>query len=125
MIDENKLDGMVIKFLDQYFKDTEIKKVNDSDVVYGPDGYEEKIKLDAVIYYEGEFDQDVFIFKLYRENYWSDKTEAGKLRRSLSPILAVDDDIKESLDSLFNDNWKSGFKKWFKHNFDEDINTIR
>ena len=37
MIDENKLDGMVIKFLDQYFQDTEIKKVNDSDVVYGPE----------------------------------------------------------------------------------------
>jgi len=127
MIDENKLDGVVGKFLDRYFKDEEINYTHPYDVMFDEEtgGHYEGENPEVLIYYIGDYDEDDYLFKIYFEGYWSNTTEAGQKRISESPLLTMDDELYNTLDGMFGDNWKQGFRKWFKNKYDIEVNKIR
>lgn len=122
MIDENKLDSVVGKFLDQYFKNIEIKYIHPRTAYTN---FEEE-NPNVIDYYTGIYNEDELLFRLYLEDYWSKETDAGKKRIEQSPILTLmDENLENNLDGMFNNLWENGVRVWFETKFGIKIKRIR
>ena len=80
---------------------------------------------DAIEFYLGDYmDNDDVLFRLYGEEYW-DGSYSSDWRKELSPMLYIEDQgLLNSLEGLFNDNWKEGFKEWFVETFEMPVKTV-
>jgi hypothetical protein len=127
MIDENKLDSVVGEFLDQYFKNIEIKYIHPYSIYTNDYGIDVEGENPYVIdYYIGNYDEDKLLFRVYLEDYWSKKTEAGKKRIEQSPILTLmDENLENNLDGMFNNLWENGIRVWFESKFGIKIKRVR
>lgn len=77
---------------------------------------------DAIEFYLGDYMDDETLFRLYNESYW---TENSDWRKELSPMLYIEDqELLNSLEGYFNDNWKEGFKEWFIETFKLPVKTV-
>ena len=77
---------------------------------------------DAIEYYLGDYMDDETLFRLYNESYW---TENSDWRKELSPMLYIEDqELLNSLEGYFNDNWKEGLKEWFFETFKIPVKTV-
>lgn len=127
-IKEEKLNGLVVNFLESYFKNEEINYTHPYDNYEDEDGDEVEGENPNVIeYYIGDYDEDKLLFRLYLKGYWTGKSTTADKRRNESPLISImDENLEDTLDGMFNDEiWANGFKIWFKTKFDIDINRIR
>lgn len=127
-IKEEKLNGLVVNFLESYFKNEEINYTHPYDNYEDEDGdYVEGENPNVIEYYIGDYDEDKLLFRLYFKGYWTGKNEIAYKRRIESPLISImDENLEDTLDGMFNDEiWANGFKIWFKTKFDIDINRIR
>jgi hypothetical protein len=77
----------------------------------------------AIEFYLGDYmDNDETLFRLYGEEYWNENSD---YRKPLSPMLYIESqELLNSLEGYFNDNWKEGFKEWFVETFKLPVNTV-
>lgn len=75
----------------------------------------------CVSVYTDDFDS---VFKIYLPNYW----EIGHPQIDRSPMLVLENNISDPLDSLFGSRWHKPMIDWLKSNFDEikdiEIKTV-
>ena len=116
IITENKLNDIILNFINNYYNVDEIH----SNPYHDEDG---NPTANSIEYYLGDYYVDYEeVFRLYNEGYW---TEPGDFRKKLSPILMIENgDFVSHLNSMFHDNWKPVFKEWFEENFGEKVKTI-
>jgi hypothetical protein len=99
-------------------------------------GYiEEMIDLDTVIVQKEEEvgDEGVWllmditdydnILMIYFEEYWADTVE-GKRAKEKSPILVVENNYEDNLNSNFGNLWHEPMKEFVKNNFGIEIKSI-
>ena len=127
IITENRLNNLVVKFLEHMFKD---KIYNESWLNYETDEREENV----IMFYDDDYknnkeDEPLFeyIFKEYYEqldpdtqftiiNNWADKAPLIEIIRN---------EFVETLNSTFGrGEWKPGFKIWFERTFELPVKTI-
>lgn len=115
LITEDKLTQIIVDYLDKYYDFNDIHYT-----YYIDDDYNES---DAGIqYYLGDYDDDKTIFRIYKEDYWTDDDD---FRKKLSPILMVEDEnLVSNLFGLFGDRWIPVMAKWFENNFNEEVKTV-
>ena len=115
VISENRLNDIILNFINNYYDVDEIH----SNPFHDEDGNPTN---DAIEYYLGDWGDGEEVFRLYNESYW---TNPDDFRKKLSPILMIEnEDFISHLNSMFQDKWKPVFKEWFKENFGEEIKTI-
>ena len=116
IITENKLNDIILNFINNYYNVDEIH----SNPYHDEDG---NPTANSIEYYLGDYYVDYEeVFRLYNEGYW---TEPGDFRKKLSPILMIEnEDFVSHLNSMFHDKWKPVFKEWFEKNFGEEVKTI-
>ena len=56
-------------------------------------------------------------FNIYFPQYWSDDTSSGKERKHRSPILQLEKEFEDKLNSLFGSLWHDQMIKWVENNF--------
>jgi len=127
IITENRLNNLVVKFLEHLFKDG---VENESWIDY--DSGEENENI--IVFYDDDYKNNIehkplfeYIFKEYYEeldtetqftmiNNWADKAPVIEILRN---------DLVETLNSTFGmGEWKPGFKIWFERTFELPIKTI-
>jgi hypothetical protein len=114
IITESRLNQTVKNFLNNTLDVENINYTNITDD-FGNDE-------DALVFYFGDYMYDDVIFRLYNEDYWSGPSD---YRKPLSPMLYIESqELLNSLEGYFNDNWKEGFKEWFVETFNIPVNTI-
>jgi len=61
-------------------------------------------------------DYNIF-FNIYFPEYWSDDTYSGKERKQRSPMLQLEKEYEDKLNSLFGKLWHDQMIKWVENNF--------
>jgi hypothetical protein len=59
---------------------------------------------------------DIF-FKVYLPQYWSDDTFEGNEMKKRSPVLDLEKEYEDKLNSLFGPLWHDQMIKWVENNF--------
>ena len=123
IITENRLNNLVVKFLEHMFKD---KIYNESGFNYDIDAYDENL----IMFYDDDYKNNIeyeplfeYIFKEYYEeldpetiNNWAEKAPLIEIIRN---------ELVETLNSTFGrGEWKPGFKIWFERTFELPVKTI-
>ena len=127
IITENRLNKVVVLFLEHLFKDgiykvlwneAETPEENENIIVFYDDDYKNNIEFEPLFEY---------IFKEYYEsldpesninmiNNWAEKAPLIEIIRN---------DLVETLNSTFGrGEWKPGFKIWFEKTFELPVKTI-
>jgi len=115
LITENKLNNIILNFINNYYDVNEINY----NPLHDDDGNPTN---DAIEYYIGDYLESDEVFRLYNKTYW---LKPDDYRIELSPMLMIEDDnFVTNLNSMFGDRWKPIFKDWFEENFGEKVKTI-
>jgi hypothetical protein len=121
LLKESQFESLIIDYLNFTFPPEEISWDNSFDDYGNPDKC-------ASVFYKGNFGDEDTLFRWYDRCWWdgvqSEWTKRGL--RSQSPILEFEEEkYLNSLNAYFGDKWEPIFIKWFRDNFDYDINTIK
>jgi hypothetical protein len=107
---KEKLSNFIYNYIDQNIDIDQLHIDNQEDPEYYP-----------ICIRDEELDN---IFMVYLPEYWSDQTYVGLERIKKSPILDINSDLENKLNSLFGDLWYEPMKKWFETNF-PDVGKIK
>ena len=102
LISENqkeKVNNLIYQKIDSMFDIDEITSVDIGDVI------------------EVMSPEDETIFRVYLPKYWSDETREGIELKKLSPILQLETEYEDTLNSLFGSFWHDQMIKWVENNF--------
>jgi hypothetical protein len=126
-INQNRLDEVVIKFLDNYFKNEEINYYHPYSHFVDEEGnLFEGEDPNHVTFYVGDYDEDKYLFSWYDVGFWTSNNPTGDIRRSSSPMLSVEIPIENLLNDMFGKKiWYSGIKTWFESKFPYKVKTVR
>jgi hypothetical protein len=127
IITENRLNNLVVKFLEHMFKD---KIYNESSFNYDTEGRDENL----IMFYDDDYKNNIqyeplfeYIFKEYYDNLDAE-TQFNMINRwgeSAPLIEIIRNDLVETLNSTFGrGEWKPGFKIWFEKTFELPVKTI-
>ena len=119
-ITENKLNDLILKYIEDMFPVEEINYTEFEDEDGNPDD-------SAYSFYFGDYnDGEEIIFRWYGKEYWrGDDTEILRHRIERSPVLYFEDSNNiDKLNAMFGDKWEPVFKQWFDHHFGLEINKV-
>jgi hypothetical protein len=123
IITENKLFDSIYSYIDGDFNKDDIHWTYGISMEEWGDNFEDENYL---IFYngdwEGEEDSDVIFYYLDVE-YYSDEP-SSKPFKDEAPILNVNGEYSEHLDTMFGNHWKEPMKKWFQDNFNLPVKTV-
>ena len=123
IITENKLFDSIYSYIDGDFNKDDIHWTYGISMEEWGDNFEDENYL---IFYngdwEGEEDSDVIFYYLDVE-YNSDEP-SSKPFKDEAPILNVNGEYSEHLDTMFGNHWKEPMKKWFQDNFNLPVKTV-
>jgi hypothetical protein len=127
IITENRLNKVVVLFLEHLFKDgiykdlwidSETNEENENIIMFYDDDYKNNIEYEPLFEY---------IFKEYYDNL-DTETQFTMINRwsNNAPVVEIlRNDFVETLNSTFGiGEWKPGFKIWFEKTFELPIKTI-
>jgi len=84
-IEENRINNLVFDFLENYFKNDEIKYANPHDIYRDEWGDEVEGENPNIIdYYIGDYYEDDLLFRIYLKDYWTGTNSTADKRRSES-----------------------------------------
>jgi hypothetical protein len=64
---------------------------------------------------------DDFVIRWYDKEYFTNRdSKFGKL----APVVSIENEYIDPLDSMFGDLWKPIFKEWFEKNFNLPVNFV-
>jgi hypothetical protein len=119
IITESKLEGTIINYLDELFdiQDLHWTHPYDYDDETGEEGEDEN----RIEFYIGDYEgTDEGCFRYYFCDYFNQ----GSPARDICPIISLESQYTETLNSYFGDMWQEPFKKWIKLNFDLPVKTV-
>ena len=123
IITENKLFDSIYSYIDGDFNKDDIHWTYGISMEEWGDNFEDENYL---IFYngdwEGEEDSDVIFYYLDVE-YYSDEP-SSKPFKDEAPILNVNGEYSEHLDTMFANHSKEPMKKWFQDNFNLPVKTV-
>jgi hypothetical protein len=124
LITENKLNQIIIDFINDRYD------VNNIHWTYGIDDWGNEVDY-AASYYEGDYEDDVNLFRWYSEDYFYSEEMSHQNKKMIdewvekSPMLEFDDtDTYDIFNGYFGDRWHQPFKDWFMEHFKKPIKTI-
>lgn len=124
IIAENKIDALVLKYLDSKYDVSELNWTNPIDWS-DEDGNEDP---NRVYFYYGDYegeDWTEYVFQWYDKGYYENDDEVySDMLAVRAPLLAISTDSYIDLNSFFGEKWHEPFKKWFFDNFDLEVKTI-
>lgn len=100
---KEKVDNIIYQTIDSMFDKDEMIPVDREDPEFEP------IQVISP-------DYDTF-FRIYLDGYWSDDTTEGKKQKDRSPILQLEKEYDDKLNSLFGPLWHDQMIKWVHINF--------
>ena len=122
IITENRLNRVVVLFLEHLFKDG---IYNESSFNYETESSDENL----IMFYDDDYKNHIeyeplfeYIFKEYYDNL--DKETQNIWGESAPVIEILRNDLIETLNSHFGNEWKPGFKMWFEKTFELPVKTI-
>lgn len=111
IISESRLEETILNYFDELFDIDDVNWTHPYDEFDdGTEGEDEN----RIEFYKGDYSEEDTIFRYYKCDYFATYSEA----RENCPMLQVERDYENTLDSYFGDNWREPFKKWFWDNFD-------
>lgn len=127
IITENRLNRVVVLFLEHLFKDG---IYNESSFNYETESRDENL----IMFYDDDYKNNIeyqplfeYIFKEYYDNL-DKETQFNMINRwgESAPVIEIlRNDLIETLNSHFgNHQWKPGFKMWFEKTFELPVKTI-
>ena len=121
IISESKLNDFILKYIEEIFPVDDINYTEGYDDDGNPDD-------SSYIFYFGDYDSDEgdgTIFRWYGKDYWVGSGPLVQSRIEESPMLYFEgSDVKNNLDTLFEEHWKPVFRKWFQDSFSLSINKF-
>jgi hypothetical protein len=102
IISENqkeKVNNLIYQIIDGIFDEDGITSVDIGDII------------------EVMSPEDETIFRVYLPKYWSDETREGIELKKRSPILQLETEYEDKLDSKFGSLWHDQMIKWVENNF--------
>lgn len=117
IISESRLEGSMFKFFDKTLKIDEINYLH---------GYIKNDKGDVIedknslIFFIGEPLDGDNLFRWYDCGYF----EGNEYAESLCPMLNLEIFYWNMFNGVFDNLWKTAFKKWIKDNFNLNVKTI-
>ena len=126
IITENRLNRVVVLFLEHLFKDG---IYNESSFNYETESRDENL----IMFYDDDYKNNIeyqplfeYIFKEYYDNL-DKETQFNMINRwgESAPVIEIlRNDLIETLNSQFGNQWKTGFKMWFEKTFELPVKTI-
>ena len=119
LITKSKLEGTIMNYLDELFdiQDLHWTHPYDYDDETGEEGEDEN----RIEFYIGDYEgTDEGCFRYYFCDYFNQ----GSPARDICPIISLESQYTETLNSYFGDMWQEPFKKWIKLNFDLSVKTV-
>lgn len=126
IITENRLNRVVVLFLEHLFKDgiykvlwidSETNEENENIIMFYDDDYKNNIEYEPLFEY---------IFKEYYEEL-DIGTQFNMINRfaESAPLIEITrNELIETLNSQFGNQWIPGFKMWFEKTFELPVKTI-
>jgi hypothetical protein len=119
IITESKLEETIISYFDELFdiQDLHWTHPYDYDDETGEEGEDES----RIEFYIGDYqgtDEGCFRY------YFCDYFQADSRAIDECPIISLESQYTDTLNSYFGDRWHEPFKKWFAKNFDLPVKTI-
>ena len=119
LITESKLEKTIMTYLDELFDIDDLHWTHPYD--YDDETEEEGEDENRIEFYIGDYEgTDEGCFRYYFCDYFLPYSSA----RDLCPIISLESQYTDTLNSYFGDMWKEPFKKWIKLNFDLPVKTI-
>jgi len=119
LITESKLEGTIMNYLDELFDIQDLHWTHPYD--YNDETGEEGEDENRIEFYIGDYEgTDEGCFRYYFCDYFNQ----GSPARDICPIISLESQYTETLNSYFGDMWKEPFKKWIKLNFDLSVKTV-
>jgi hypothetical protein len=106
IINENqkeKVNNLIYQTIDGMFDIDEMIPNDPEDYDYAP------IQVMSPDYY--------IFFRIYMPEYWSDETNEGILRKKRSPVLQLEREYEDNLNSKFGSLWHDQMIMWVENNF--------
>lgn len=105
-IGEGKLKEMIMKHFDNHFDIENLKSYT-----FDEDPHYESIN---------NIKTEDTVLRWYDKEYFDPKSRFGKL----APIVDLEREYLDPLDSMFGDLWRPIFKEWFEKNFNLPVNFV-
>ena len=119
LITESKLEGTIMNYLDELFDIQDLHWTHPYE--YDDETGEEGDDENRIEFYIGDYEgTDEGCFRYYFCDYFLSYSSA----RDLCPIISLESQYTETLNSYFGDMWQEPFKKWIKLNFDLSVKTV-
>jgi hypothetical protein len=119
VITESKLEGTIMNYLDELFDIDDLHWTHPYD--YDDETEEEGEDENRIEFYIGDYEgTDEGCFRYYFCDYFNQ----GSPARDICPIISLESQYTETLNSYFGDMWQEPFKKWIKLNFDLIVKTV-
>jgi len=119
IITESKLEGTIMSYLDELFDIQDLNWTHPYD--YDDETGEEGDDENRIEFYIGDYEgTDEGCFRYYFCDYFNQ----GSPAKDICPIISLESQYTETLNSYFGDMWQEPFKKWIKLNFDLSVKTV-
>jgi len=120
LITESKLEGTIMNYLDELFDIDDLHWTHPYD--YDDETGEEGEDENRIEFYIGDYEgTDEGCFRYYFCDYFFTTYISA---RDSCPIISLESQYTNTLNSYFGDMWKEPFKKWIKLNFDLIVKTV-
>jgi len=119
IITESKLEETIISYFDELFDIQDLHWTHPYD--YDDETEEEGEDENRIQFYIGDYQgTDEGCFRCYFCDYFHPFSGAV----DECPIISLESQYTDTLNSYFGDRWHEPFKKWFTKNFDLPVKTI-
>ena len=119
LITESKLEGTIMNYLDELFDIDDLHWTHPYD--YDDETEEEGEDENRIEFYIGDYEgTDEGCFRYYFCDYFNQ----GSSAKDICPIISLESQYTETLNSYFGEMWQDPFKKWIKLNFDLSVKTV-
>ena len=108
-----------MSYLDELFDIQDLNWTHPYD--YDDETGEEGDDENRIEFYIGDYEgTDEGCFRYYFCDYFNQ----GSPAKDICPIISLESQYTETLNSYFGDMWQEPFKKWIKLNFDLSVKTV-
>ena len=114
LISENKINKIIYDYIVNMFENNNLGELNYN---YHEDDYGNE-SSDAIEFYFNDYGDGETVFRWYSEDYF--ETDCEKC-----PIIEIDTEYENALNSVFSDRWIEPFKNYIKNYYQLEVKTVQ
>jgi hypothetical protein len=115
LISENKIDKIMYDYIVDLFENNNLGELN---YKYNEDDYGNDLS-DAIEFYFGDYGDSDNAFRWYSEEYFAES------EREKCPIIEIETEYENALNSVFSDRWIEPFKNYIKNYYQLEVKTVQ